>query len=425
VTYLLARLNHVSCTYEEVRRLVPIEAEEDGKAKGSSLRAVAEGCRDLGLNVVTLRLSVPDLLQYRPPYILHLSGVSNDPETPQVIGHYVLVLALHEHEIVFIDPARSVIDSVPRGDFMRRWSGYIIVPTANRVLSSIPSKLVALLCGVGAGIAGVVLILVGRRYGRGWRRWPGAALALCLGCLGCSSGDSASTSLTERGSQRPGFELTVMRFDADVGVLPVDGAESKTAFSIWNSGSVPVQLSMGPPSCTCSTAKLQKSTVEPGDTVNLELGLRRAGNSGIKRAGVQLAAVGHDWSYRFSVAGVAVGLSLPTGRIRLSEANKSRASSIVSGAVYVQGPDEKVALRARLLPHTSRLQVAEPILGEPERLEGRGCARSVVIPLQPSFKAAPGQETTELFHLVVEAETAQWSRSENLEIEVVAQESSR
>jgi hypothetical protein len=60
-----------------------------------------------------------------------------------------------------------------------------------------------------------------------------------------------------------GFNLTLWTNELDLGLLPTD-RESTAEFVVENTGSEIARLQLGIPTCTCSSAKLDKPELKPG-----------------------------------------------------------------------------------------------------------------------------------------------------------------
>lgn len=135
-------------------------------------------------------------------------------------------------------------------------------------------------------------------------------LSLFLSCDRGPNGSHVQGSVS-------GFSLTPWKTQEDFGVL-VKGEQREATFEVENTGSVRAILELGPKSCGCTVVKLSKSTLAPGESAFLRIGLRNGSAVGPVHGSVPLFAKGERWAYTFLVRGVAIGSWFPTNEILLS-----------------------------------------------------------------------------------------------------------
>ncbi len=111
--YAYMHINEKKPSLEEIYSLVPIGPD------GSNMADLKEAANRLGLPSRVVRSSPEHLERYPLPTIAHLQGRG---------GHFVLVLAVDENDVVISDMTRGRAERIPRGAFEALWSGYLIVP---------------------------------------------------------------------------------------------------------------------------------------------------------------------------------------------------------------------------------------------------------------------------------------------------------
>ncbi len=122
--YMLARLLGSEITYDDAVAAIPIEKG------GSSLLGLQEGLAALGVSATVLRAKPRDLDHFATPLIAH---VLPRRETSNSVGHFLLVLRIDERSVRYIEPNYAAsIETVPRSQFVRCWSGYLILPESTQ-----------------------------------------------------------------------------------------------------------------------------------------------------------------------------------------------------------------------------------------------------------------------------------------------------
>lgn len=118
-TYCLLRYLGLRVSFKEVEKQIPI-----GRS-GSSLADMQRACQAFGVSTNVVRMSAGAFDAELPPAVAHLA-----PENAlsAKYGHYVLVTLIDEHSVFVIDPTYANVQAIPRGDFLRAWSGILLVP---------------------------------------------------------------------------------------------------------------------------------------------------------------------------------------------------------------------------------------------------------------------------------------------------------
>jgi hypothetical protein len=147
VIYLMASLLASKPDYEQVERLVPVDE------KGTTLAQMREGARRFGLRLEIVKGTPAALLACRFPVIAHWE------EEQGATGHYVIVLAANADEVQYIDGTTALIATVSMSDFLRKWTGFLLLPSEG------PGWRAALpaIAVLGASLF-VCTLLLGRRW---------------------------------------------------------------------------------------------------------------------------------------------------------------------------------------------------------------------------------------------------------------------
>ena len=375
-------------TYQDVLVTAGVKSEGAGSSAGTSLESIKQTCGVYGLDVQVLKLNPAELARVGMPAIIHFAGVpdTDNSAASKPLGHYVLLLYLDDRTAVYVDPTSGYPEESARGDFLRVWSGYAVIPT-----DQLPTPILSQqLTFVGAGVAGAAFVLtviwlVRRRVWTAFRRgrMVVTAVAITIVQTGCSSHSTEADQSLPAASSDSRFEITAFKLESDVGVLPADGRLTTATFDIWNSGSVAVTLELGTPSCACSHAELSTKQLGPGETAQLILALKATGTAGRKSAGVQVAAIGQPWSHTFKIVGVETGLSFPTDQHYFAADSRPL---LLSGRYFYTGTDDDVMTLTTTISNADArayLSVGPPDLGPPVSV-GQCRSRTVDLLVKPN-----------------------------------------
>ncbi len=418
-SYMLLKAKGREVSYQEVEAAVGVDADGSGGLAGSSLAAIERGCRQLGVEVTVLNLAPAELSQVQFPAIAHLTGATRRARQTRsaVIGHYVLILNVTDHNVWFIDPSVGYSQQSPRGDFLRAWSGYLIVPEDQIPRPSIGQYLTY--AGIGALAATILLMccLFGRKVvNRARAAKVGSAVTATVALLLMTGCAPTAPSGVEPEATAKVFELTAMKLEHDV-VLPENGTPVTATFPIWNSGGVPVKLELGHPTCSCSFAELKLRELAPGQSTELILGMKPPTTAGPKSAGVQVAATGQPWSYTFKINGVEPGLNLPN-RQQWVIGGQQKQSLVISGMVYTETESEPVKVTATPLDNgEGRVKVVAIEMGSPRPV--RQCqSREIAITLEliPTISYL---SETRIITVTITAETRAWTQQRTVDLEMI------
>ncbi len=317
--YMLARLLGVEVTYGDAAAAIPIE---EG---GTSLLGLQKGLAALGVSATVLQAKPRDLDHLATPVIAH---VLPRRETSNAVGHFLLVLQIDDRSVRYIEPNYAAsIETVPRSQFVRCWSGYLILPESRKVSSH--RSLEFVLWGVIAAsvsIGSLPLVRWVLRNPRAfWRRRRAQSLAsLIVSCLtlGCAalpanvslSVEQSASSVDEIAARRASpdaLRLIAWNTEADLGVLPRDGT-AEGLFRIENQGNSTVRLRLGSPTCRCSEARLEQETLVAGASTSVHMIMRsRPRQAGPADARVYIEAEGGSWAEALSVHAIELGANFP------------------------------------------------------------------------------------------------------------------
>jgi hypothetical protein len=128
--YVFLKLWGVPVSLESIRSVIPVVPE-----LGTNLADMAHGCRQLGLEVDVVRSAPSELERVPLPAIAHVARAIAAPQNggaaPKMVGHFVVVVGMDEHEMEVIDASASVGTSpllhMNRGTFFRQWTGELLV----------------------------------------------------------------------------------------------------------------------------------------------------------------------------------------------------------------------------------------------------------------------------------------------------------
>ncbi len=124
--YMLARLLGREIDYRDAVAAIPIEGG------GSSLLALQQGLQTMGLSAAILKAQPAELDRMAMPVIAHMLPRR---EASNSVGHFLLVLHVDDHFVRYIEPSYAAsIETVPRNQFLRCWSGYLVAPESGKTV---------------------------------------------------------------------------------------------------------------------------------------------------------------------------------------------------------------------------------------------------------------------------------------------------
>jgi len=215
-----------------------------------------------------------------------------------------------------------------------------------------------------------------------------------VGLSGCESSIDGP-SLTERDVSSPAksipFELTALKIEAHLGAL-MRGESAAAVFPIRNFGTMPAQLELGTPSCSCSSIDLDKPTLPPGETASIRMSVANRGKFGPFKASVTVSAASQPWSELLTVKAFGCGFQILSPTIRVTDAALDKPI-IIAGRLYTPQSSTGFGVDVEVLgPGSDRrarpLKIALPRLSEQHEIED-GFERDVEITI-PSLTTLVG-----------------------------------
>jgi predicted double-glycine peptidase len=337
--YMLARLLGRNIDYSAAVSAIPIE---NG---GTSLLALQEGLRELGLGTTILKAKPHDLDCMAMPVIAHMLPRH---EASNGVGHFLLVLRVDDRSVRYVEPNYAAsIETVPRNQFLRCWSGYLVAPTPRKAVTE--SCFEFALCTLFATTISLGVFPRGRscvrRHLAIWKLRSmlflvGLAGASCL-APGCAAMPLSSHAPVGASLSRPETEdlsrLVAWNTDADLGALPPDGA-AEALFRIENQGDSEVRLHLGSPTCRCTEARIERDALKPGESTNIHMVMRsRPHQAGPADARVYVEAEKGPWAEMLSVHAVQLGASFPDYTYAIGASSPTSRKASVVGNVYLKG----------------------------------------------------------------------------------------
>lgn len=316
--YMLARVLGLEVTYGDAVAAIPIEQG------GTSLLGLQKGLAALGVPATVLKANPRDLDHLATPMIAH---VLPRRETSNSVGHFLLVLRIDERSVRYIEPNYAAsIETVPRSQFVRCWSGYLILPESSGTPSQRSLELALwTVIAASVSIGGFPLARWALRQQHAfWRRRARSFASLFASCLtlGCTALPvNVSLSVDQSASSVDGVigrtvspdvvRLVAWNTEAELGVLPRDGA-AEGIFLVENQGNSTVRLHLGSPTCRCSEARLEQDTLVAGASTSVHMLMRsRPHQAGPADARVYLEAEGGSWAEALSVHAIELGANFP------------------------------------------------------------------------------------------------------------------
>src|SRR5205807_7973475 len=138
-TYALLRLNNKDVKYADL-----IYWFSDSSP--SSLLEIRQCLLSFGLDSEARHIGPQVLGDCQVPFIAHFNGGRD------AIGHFVVVTVVTPDQVEVIDGTTARIEVLPRHEFEKAWSGYVIVPVR---AGKIPVALFAI-----GGLIGVMALLM-------------------------------------------------------------------------------------------------------------------------------------------------------------------------------------------------------------------------------------------------------------------------
>ena len=317
-TYAFLRLSDVEVDYDKLVRLIPLDDQ------GASLFHLQKCCEDLGQRVRSVTALPRDLDHIAMPAIAHLFHSRGDSANK---GHYVVLVGLKGANVYIIDPTTSALHYMLRADFLRAWSGYMLIRDTDHYFTSANAT-----TSVGLLLAAAILVLCYRLRQCARVTLPaGVLLTMITGC----GMDTYSSDRNEYFTA----ELAVWKNTHDLGgVLP--NTTHEASYTLENTGRVPVRLESGRPSCHCLTTNLSGDTILAGCTEVLTMTIGSGNEAGPFGAFVRLGAVDQPWAATFSVSGVTVGARIDQEEVRFSDNRDTN----ITGDLFLKAFDDKCAI---------------------------------------------------------------------------------
>jgi Peptidase C39 family/Protein of unknown function (DUF1573) len=390
--YMLARLLGRDLDYEDAVEAIPIE---DG---GTSLSGLKDGLKALGVSTAIWRATPKDLDRLTMPVIAHMLPRR---EASNSVGHFLLVLQIDDRSVRYIEPNYAAsIETVPRNQFLRGWSGYLVAPESGKTIFE--CWLEFALWGVFAtsisigGFPEIRSIMV--RVRASWKRDQLFLVACVLGstCLapGCAASRpilSSSFDVTEQRARTQDMSrLVAWSTEADLGVLPRDGA-AEALFRIDNQSRGEVRLHLGSPTCRCSEARIEKEILKAGESTNVHMVMRsRPRQAGPANAHVYLEAEGGKWAEMLSVHAVELGANFSDYTYVIGDKAPAARSVSVVGNVFLKAATTRAKVDVTLVGTglESVLRIRDSHWGPPIEMPGCVCREcAFTVELNPKANA--------------------------------------
>ncbi|MGH7192452.1 MAG: cysteine peptidase family C39 domain-containing protein [Candidatus Saccharimonadales bacterium] len=120
--YALLRLLDAETSYEKVRLQISVTGA------GSNLMDIRDCLARAGFHAAVVKGSPSDLIRTRTPFIAHFERDERQAFAPSDRGHFVVVVAANHRSVRYIDGATATIENQPADNFIRNWSGFMLVP---------------------------------------------------------------------------------------------------------------------------------------------------------------------------------------------------------------------------------------------------------------------------------------------------------
>jgi hypothetical protein len=314
-------------------------------------------------------------------------------EATDAVGHFLLVLRVDDHSVRYVEPNYAAsIETVPRNQFLRCWSGYLVAPTPRKAVSE--SCFEFALCTLFAttislGVFPRTRSCVRRRL----ESWKLSSMLFLVGLAGasCLAPGCAATPLSFHAPPAASLSrpetvhwprLVAWNTDADLGALPPDGA-AEALFRIENQGDSEVRLHLGSPTCRCSEARIEREALKPGESTNIHMVMRsKPRQAGPADARVYVEAEKGPWAEVLSVHAVQLGANLPDYTYAIGASSPASRKASVVGNVFLKGSASVVKVDVPLSATglESLLIIRDLRVGSPTQMPGyvrRDCSFTV------------------------------------------------
>lgn len=120
-TYAFLRLHGAAVSYEQVRANVPVTSI------GSNLKDIRDCAAQFGVAAAVVRATPTNLTQFQMPVIAHVENQAIDRFSPDERGHFIVIVGVNADTVRFIDGNTAMLSDMQAAEFMRQWSGYLLV----------------------------------------------------------------------------------------------------------------------------------------------------------------------------------------------------------------------------------------------------------------------------------------------------------
>src|SRR5579875_1177737 len=121
--YILLRLYQINVDYGKLLQQCQVST------MGCSLEELRKVAHDFGLECEVRKVSLQELGEIRPPYLLHLSSPANSSkEAPDAQGHFTVILERSGEDYRGVDAGKGTAHYWSRRFLARNFSGYVLLP---------------------------------------------------------------------------------------------------------------------------------------------------------------------------------------------------------------------------------------------------------------------------------------------------------
>ena len=306
--YLVLKLHGFEPKFAELQELIPV-----GK-HGASLHDLADVSRKLGFQARAVRCKPDELDSLRLPAIAHLE-VFNDPY-PYL--HYVVITKIDGSDMTMFDPFDNRTRTVNRSDMGGSLSGHFLVAADREanVVGAVLAIVGLLVSGLGAWrVFGAWRSRSARRRAVGGGLARGATACVVAVCcsFGCGRTATAPSPPNSAATVTARAPLESQNTSLDLGSLQWN-TEVKGEFRFRNVSASPIQLRLGPASCSCLKVEMGAAEVlQPGaeGRLHLYLDTMHRDRAGKVEGCVPLFAGGGEEPLQFCVKGFLDGAIFP------------------------------------------------------------------------------------------------------------------
>ncbi len=403
--YIMLRLHGWQGDYGEVEKRIPVGDN------GSSMTDIESAMRELGYsfsNVVWL----PERISELPVPAIALVGDN------AAIRHFVVVTAVTEFEVVFLEPSGLTEKRMPRANFTQLTTGYYVVDLPRSL--GVTGRIAVFLLGV---LIAVLSIFIFVRQ----RQWlgapPGVSTSVCAvlvmllfsnGCTPPHNGPSTS---------KTNYCIDVPRDFMQVNVNQSSDKIEYT-FPFRNISLSTINIELGAPSCRCLAVQLSPKDrrMAEGQEGAVTLSLHVTDEGGLQEARVPVFVSDSDEAHFFTLRALAEGLahdkqpivirrrhlendSIPPVKFQIFTRERDTPFQIVSAATHESPihwlkPDALEARYPREVfvgkgPPIKQLRVRtdEIAVGMPKPYHGVLYVREIVIPISVLTHVGIGNST--------------------------------